>query len=140
MCTQQVRQSLYIGVFYIDHCPRLLTVSLGCRQKFAEQTLFSDKIVVHIFVVIKMITTEASKNCAFKDMKVNGSTVSGGTSTDANGLDIIVAGIKDKVVYEGLGWQFSGANPVWKMGNTNYPLPVLYWQTPDTYPAKPAHL
>ena len=40
-----------------------------------------------------------------------------------------------------LSWPFGSTdlNP-WMMGNTSYPLPVLYWQTEASYPELPEHL
>ena len=58
-----------------------------------------------------------------------------------SGTDITTAEAKAQATYEALGWKFGedDENP-WKMGNAAYPLPVLYWQEPSTYPTLPTHL
>jgi hypothetical protein len=50
-----------------------------------------------------------------------------------------VAEITQQATYEALGWKFGNDddNP-WKWGGTEYPLPILYWQT--TVPTFPDHL
>ena len=92
-------------------------------------------------------------NVAFEDMKVLGAIISGPAS-DENGADISRSEAKLEVSYNSLGlnWAFGGAsdpsdpfipksaNP-WRWGEANYPLPVLYWQTPAQIPVSlPGHL
>ena len=47
-----------------------------------------------------------------------------------------------RAVYEvDLGWDFGNDDEhPWKWGGTDYPLPVLYWQKPESYPDLPEHL
>jgi len=82
-----------------------------------------------------------TNNYAFEGMTVNNALVSGGTLINATGADISVAQIKTQSTYTGMDWKFGNNddNP-WKMGNSSYPLPVLYWQTESSYQTLPAHL
>ena len=69
-------------------------------------------------------------NVAWAGMLVNGSTITGGTHDNNNGLNILSSQAQQQATYEGLGWKFGNDddNP-WKMGIGAYPLPVFYWQT-----------
>ena len=64
--------------------------------------------------------------------------------TTVNGGHFYKENLNDKDVFadptSGLGWNFS-VNPIsWKMGNSSYPPPVLYWQPESSYPELPSHL
>jgi len=85
-------------------------------------------------------TGSIANNVAWDGIKVNGTTVTGGTATNTHGADMEKADAKLQATYEALGWKFGTTDAApWQMGTGNYKLPIFYWQTTDSAPM-PDHL
>ncbi|WNY26563.1 GLUG motif-containing protein [Methanolapillus ohkumae] len=79
-----------------------------------------------------------TNNYAYEGMTGTISQFSDKTSSGRDGSDVSAANAKTQAFYSGtLTWNFGPTGPVWKMGNTAYPLPVLSWQDESTYPKNP---
>jgi hypothetical protein len=90
-----------------------------------------------------------SKNLAYNTiLDIDGNSVwNNGGHNDRDGFGIPLGLVKSQSAYTTmsysatpfvLGWDFSGASPIWKMGLGSYQLPVLSWQT--SAPTMPSHL
>ena len=84
-----------------------------------------------------------SNNAAWGDMLVMGGTITTGAQNNLNGADLTLTQAKTQSTYSGSprSWGFAGTETSpWKWGNTDYPLPVLWFQATTTYPTLPTHL
>ncbi|WNY26562.1 GLUG motif-containing protein [Methanolapillus ohkumae] len=81
-------------------------------------------------------TNTISDHYAYDGMTKNGT----GTFTEGgmNGMNVNKPTALTQVFYnDTLKWNFGSTDTVWKMGNSDYPLPVLNWQDESTYPENP---
>ena len=78
----------------------------------------------------RLATKTLSDNYAFSGMLVKGSTVNGTNANNETGLNQTEEELRTQSTYKtNLSWDFDN---IWKMGNAQYPLPVLK-NRPSTY-------
>ena len=116
---------------YLSNCTGL---NPGITRISGEETTFG-----------RVVGTVGSGSFITNNMAYSGMTAEGGisfTGEDHDGADISKVEVKTRSTYEDdLGWKFGNDddNP-WKWDDPEYPLPVLYWQGPASYPEMPGHL
>ena len=72
-----------------------------------------------------------TNNLAWEGMTVKGEIITDGALNNRNGLNVSADDAKKQTTYVGLGWQFGNSDAApWRMvAGSEYPLPILYWQS-----------